>query len=146
VIDRGEPAILVCHWPGIYFNGERIGFNIFKEIVRRLNDRYNNLLWMKNSEIARYWAAKELTAIAREANRVTLTAPFASPRYTLSVTVPDSAAINEVRVVSAGSDVRSDLKEVAGPLKLAPQTWCRQTGAALVCFDLPRGTAKVELS
>ena len=35
VIDRGEPAILVCHWPGIYYNGEEYGFNIFKEVVER---------------------------------------------------------------------------------------------------------------
>jgi hypothetical protein len=26
VIARGEPAVLVCHWPGIYYNGEQIGF------------------------------------------------------------------------------------------------------------------------
>ena len=26
VIDRGEPAIMVCHWPGIYYNGEKLGF------------------------------------------------------------------------------------------------------------------------
>ena len=37
VIARGEPAILVCHWPGIYFNGEEVGFNIFKEVVARLD-------------------------------------------------------------------------------------------------------------
>ena len=63
VIARGEPAIMVCHWPGIYFNGEEVGFNIFKEVVKRLHARYDNLIWMKLSEIARYWAAKELTRI-----------------------------------------------------------------------------------
>ena len=52
VIARGEPAIMVCHWPGISFNGERVGFNIFKEAVTRLHARYDNLLWMKLSEIA----------------------------------------------------------------------------------------------
>ena len=40
VIARGEPAIMVCHWPGIYFNGEEVGFNIFKEVVRRLKAHY----------------------------------------------------------------------------------------------------------
>ena len=33
VIARGEPAMMVCHWPGIYFNGEEVGFKIFKEVV-----------------------------------------------------------------------------------------------------------------
>jgi len=66
VIERGEPAILVCHWPGIYFNGEQIGFKIFQEVVRRVHSRYDNLIWMKLSEIARYWAARELTQIRRQ--------------------------------------------------------------------------------
>ena len=26
VIERGEPAIMVCHWTGIYFNGGEEGF------------------------------------------------------------------------------------------------------------------------
>ncbi|MCI0515276.1 hypothetical protein L0128_18840, partial [candidate division KSB1 bacterium] len=46
IINRGEPAIMVCHWPGIYFNGDEIGFNIFKEAVKRLHTHYNNLIWM----------------------------------------------------------------------------------------------------
>jgi len=83
VIDKGEPAILVCHWPGIYFNGEEAGFNILKEVVRRLDARYDNLLWMKQREIARYWAARELTQITNESGRVMLNAPFATPRFTV---------------------------------------------------------------
>jgi hypothetical protein len=35
--------------------------------VRRLAARYNNLLWMKLSEVARYWAARELTRSERQA-------------------------------------------------------------------------------
>lgn len=145
VIRRGEPAILVCHWPGIYFNGDRIGFNIFKEVVKRLNDRYDNLLWMKNSEIARYWAAKELTTISRAGNQITLSAPFATPRFTLSVTVPNPAAIKRVSYGPAGSDVGSDLKEVAGPLKLAPGTWCREKDGVIACFDLAKGKLALDV-
>jgi hypothetical protein len=145
VIDRGEPAILVCHWPGIYFNGERIGFNIFKEIVKRLNERYDNLIWMKNSEIARYWAAKELTAISRDGNRVALTAPFASPGYTLRVSVAESPAVNRVDVIAANGEKRSELKAVEQPLKLVPGTWCRSRDAILACFDLPQGKVSLEL-
>ncbi len=53
VIGRGEPAVLVCHWPGIYYNGEELGFNIFKRVVQRVGERYDNVQWMKLSEIAR---------------------------------------------------------------------------------------------
>ena len=69
IIRRREPAIMVCHWPGLYFNGQEVGFKIFQEVVRRLHDAFDTLIWMKLSEIARYWAARELTqdraAVAR---------------------------------------------------------------------------------
>ena len=52
VIGRGEPAILFCHWAGIYFNGQEVGFNVFKGIVERLNAAYDHLIWIyKNSQI-----------------------------------------------------------------------------------------------
>jgi hypothetical protein len=85
VIDRGEPALMVCHWTGIYFNGEEGGFRTFQEVVRRLHARYDHLLWMKLSEVARYWAAKELTRIERRDDRITLRAPFAAPQFTLRI-------------------------------------------------------------
>ncbi len=66
VIARGEPAVMVCHWPGMYFNGQETGFTIFRGIVERLHAAYDNLLWLKLSEIARYWAARELTRIERQ--------------------------------------------------------------------------------
>ncbi len=84
-IQRGEPAIMVCHWPGIYSEGREAGFQVFQEAVRRLHARYDHLLWMKLSEIARYWAAKELTRIEKRDGAVILRAPFASPRFTLAV-------------------------------------------------------------
>jgi hypothetical protein len=86
VIDSGEPAIMVCHWPGIYYNGEKLGFNILKEIKHRLDQKYNHLIWMKLSEISRYWAAKELTKITvDEKSLVKLKAPFAAPVFTLKI-------------------------------------------------------------
>src|SRR6476620_9244014 len=74
---------MVCHWTGIYFNGEEVGFQVFQEVVRRLHARYDHLIWMKLSEIARYWAAKELTLIERDGDRITLRAPFAAPQRPL---------------------------------------------------------------
>ena len=83
VIDSGEPAIMVCHWPGIYYNGEKVGFNIFKDIVKRLNEKYDHLVWMKLSEISRYWAAKELSTITTEKNKITVKAPYSTSGFTL---------------------------------------------------------------
>ena len=61
IIRRGEPAVMACHWPGIYFNGTEAGFRNFQEVVLRLHAGFDNPVWKKNGESARYWAAKELT-------------------------------------------------------------------------------------
>lgn len=140
VIAKGEPAILVCHWPGIYFNGEEVGFNILKEVVQRLDAGYDNLLWMKQREIARYWAARELTRISKEGSRVTLNAPFATPRFTLRV----NAAPSQPPTVAAGAVV-TKLEEVRKVLQLKSGTWCRDEAGTTVCFDLPKGQSVVQL-
>jgi hypothetical protein len=140
VIARREPAIIACHWPGLYFNGEEVGFNIFTEVVRRLHARYDDLIWMSNGEIARYWAAKELTEIGKAGGTVTLRAPFASPRFTLHV-----AARGDVLPKLFLGGKPQPLAEVAGPLNLKPGTWTRDRAGLIVCFDLPKGTSRLEV-
>jgi hypothetical protein len=139
VIERGEPAILVCHWPGIYFNGQEIGFDIFKQVVARLHQKYDHLLWMKLSEIARYWAAKELTHIERKDRRVTLRAPFASRQFTLQVSGRTS---KPPRLVAAGREIA--LKQVSKPLDIAAGAWHATDRGLTVCFDLPKGSTTLD--
>jgi hypothetical protein len=139
VIARGEPAILVCHWPGIYYNGEERGFKIFQEVHRRLHARYDNLHWMKLSEIARYWAAKELTRIEMAGGNVSLRGPFACPDFTLELTIPAA----HVPVVTADGESLA-LDEVSEPLQLRAGRFSRKEGKVLACFNLPkRRTATV---
>ena len=144
VIQRGEPTILVCHWPGLYYNGEEVGFNIFKEVVARLNANYDNLLWMKNSEIARYWAAKELTAITRGETSVQLQAPFACPRFTLRV---KEIAGGPQPKVQLSTEESAPLKRVERALDLVSGT-CWWDGNDLVaCLEnLPKGTVTLSWS
>lgn len=140
VIARGEPAIMVCHWPGIYYNGDEIGFTIFKEVVRRMHAGYKNLVWMKLSEISRYWAAKELTRITRDGNTITFRAPFASPRFTVEITgATDAVPLTRV----AGKT--GTLREVGRPLKLHSGTWTRNGQKTIICFDLPKGESNIVL-
>jgi hypothetical protein len=140
VIDKGEPTILVCHWPGIYFNGEEIGFNIFKEVVRRVHSKYDNLLWMKNSEIARYWAAKELTKIEKQGGRITFNAPFATTRFTVRTRTnsktPPKLMANRQSI---------QLRRVNRPLQLQSQTWHADGRDVTVCFDLPKGSSTLDV-
>lgn len=134
VIRRGEPAVLVCHWTGIYWNGLEIGFEIFREVVKRLQATFAHLHWMKLSEIARYWAARELTRIDYDsANAVLkLRAPFACGEFTL--TVPAAQRRPE------------GLREVGDRLKLEPGTWCRESGNVLICLKMPKGASEVKFS
>jgi hypothetical protein len=139
VIARGEPALLVCHWPGMYFGGEEVGFRVFQETVARLQARYDNLIWMKLSDIARYWAARELTRIERTGGTVTFRAPFAAPRYTVSISARADAV---PRLVVA--DKAQSLERVARPLDLKAATWTRDRDAIVLSFDLPKGTSQLE--
>jgi len=144
VIDRGEPAIMVCHWPGIYFNGEKIGFNIFKEIVKRLDAKYgkDKLIWMKNSEIARYWAAKELTSIKPQGNTLQLRAPFGSTNFTIEMAHKSKAA---EPVKLKHQDQVTELKVVEQRQKLASGTVHRGAEKLTLCFDLPKGVSELSL-
>lgn len=140
VIRRGEPAIMVCHWPGIYFNGLEIGFNILKEAAKRLHEAYDNLVWMKLSEIARYWAAKELTRITRNGNEIHFQAPYACPEFTVAVTI-SSPQVPQLHIQKQPVE----LKEASHALRLTRSTWTRRENEILVCFDLPKGESTLTL-
>ncbi len=138
VINRGEPAIMVCHWPGIYYNGQKTGFKIFQEVVRRLEQKYGNLNWMKNSEIARYWAAKALTEITFDGQRMHLYAPFAADSFTLQVNV---RPVNVLTLQSKGQSVK--LEKVTSKQQLKSGCYYQQHEQAVICFDLPRGNTEL---
>jgi hypothetical protein len=141
VIDRGEPAVLVCHWPGIYYNGQETGFTIFKELVRRVHARYDHLIWMKLSEIARYWAARELTEIRTQARDIHFQAPFACPRFTLQVKRPHTEVPPKL---TFGSKVES-LRPASHLLSLDTGTWHGHNTDLTVCFDLPKGRSTLTI-
>ena len=139
VIDSGEPAVMVCHWPGVYFNGEKVGFNILKEVKSRLDQKYNNLVWMKLSEISRYWAAKQLSTIVPEAKKISLKAPFASSGFTVKTNQltrnPQIKTRGELRPL-----VRiKDLKE------LKTDTWFSDKTGTIICFNLEKGESEIIL-
>ncbi len=136
VIDRGEPACLLAHWTGIYWNGEEVGFKIFQEVVRRLNAKYDHLLWMKTSELARYWAAKELTRIEVKEKSVSLRAPFACPSFTLRIAD---------RGAGAPKLGEKPLTEVMRMRDLKSGGWLRERDGVVVCFDLAKGKSVLTL-
>lgn len=140
VIKRGEPAIMACHWPGLYYNGEESGFKILQEAVRRLNTNFDNLVWMKLSEIARYWAAKELTRIERDAKGIAFHAPFASNLFTVRF-----AARPNVKPIVMLNGYPALLKQVKSPAQLVSRTWTRVDNDLIVCYDLPKGISRIDV-
>lgn len=136
LIERGEPAVMLCHWPGMYTHGTKKGFEHFKRVVTALAGRFGDrTLWMKLSEIGRYEAARQLTRIERQGSSVRLRAPFACPAFT--VKVPVAGAAGEVKLEHAGRPVA--LREVTAARDLRAGTWLGEKDAVTVCWDLAKG-------
>ncbi len=135
LIQRGEPAVMLCHWPGMYCNGTNRGFEQFQQVVISLKQRFGNqTLWMKMSEIARYWAAKELTKLSTKNGRLHMTAPFACPNFTLCMPMKEARTPT---LLARGKTVT--LKRVAEAAELATGTWRWSDRKLTVCLDLPKG-------
>jgi len=141
LIEQGQPAVMLCHWPGLYSHGTKKGFAAFKQVILALEARFaGQTTWMKISELARYWAARKMTRIERSADRLTLTAPFACPSFTFGLPA-SPAAVPTLREDSGPKP----LKAVANLRDLDTGTFLRQDGRAVVCLDLPRGQTTLTL-
>lgn len=140
MIERGQPAVMLCHWPGMYCNGTKIGFHAFQRVVTSLNQKYGKVTqWMKLSEMARYWAVKELAGIATGPNSITVDSPFACPQFTIKVSLPVVTA-----TMVQGATVTTLQKK--SNLELESGTFCRDGETATLCFDVQRGKQKIELA
>lgn len=134
LIEKGQPAFMLCHWPGLYSNGTKAGLHAFQRNVVSLNDKYGDTThWMKLSEIARYWAAKELTEITVDDRGIRLNAPFDCPDFTLQM----PATAGPPSIQHKGNKI--PLKEVKTHRDLAPGIWHRDGESATICFDLNKG-------
>ncbi|HUR54808.1 MAG TPA: hypothetical protein VMZ71_11800 [Gemmataceae bacterium] len=141
LIERGGPAVLFAHWAGFYSCGKRDGFEAIKRVITSINTKYaDRTVWMKLSELSRYWAAKELTRIERANSAATLTAPFACPAFTLKLTGAKAAA---PAVSLEGKPVV--LSEVGDNKAMKPGTWQRRGGDVVVCLDLAKGKTQVSV-
>lgn len=139
LIRQRRPAIMLCHWPGIYSNGSKEGLHSFQRVVTSLADRFaDETLWLKVSEIARYWAAKELTSIRRDNDSYRLSAPFDEPQFTIRLKrVPNG----QPRL--AAGDGRTALREVKSMPRLEAGTWLREGNDTLLCFPLAKGESRI---
>ena len=146
VIARGEPAIMVCHWPGMYFNGQETGFKIFQQIVERLNAGFDRLMWLKLGEIARYWAVRELTTIecARDGG-FAFKGPFACPSFTVEIQPngETEASANRMRLSAEGT--KRCWRRPARCSSSKSGAFVRERDKLVACFNLPRGALRLEI-
>lgn len=139
VIEAGEPAIMVCHWPGIYYNGEKLGFNIFKTVVQRLHEKYDHLYWMKLSDIASYWAAREFTRMEMDSGKLEINAPFGCTDFTIKV---EGRYKNPILKAGEKTILFNAVNQISA---LDRNTWYQGNDFVTLCFDLPRGKSSIVL-
>lgn len=137
LIERGEPAVMLCHWPGMYCNGTKAGFEDFQRVVLAIASRFGEQTrWMKLSEIGRYEAAKQLTTVTRvNARQLDLHAPLGCPNFTLEVPSPTG----DRRVELDSPSQTTSLMRVASLAKLTSESCFVSGQKTTICFDLPKG-------
>ncbi len=138
VIGSEEPAIMVCHWPGLYFNGRKTGFNILKEVVTRLKSKYESLIWMRLNEISRYWAARELTSVTLSGKKLSFRAPFSAPGFTVRV----NFAVRNPGIRFAGGEAKP-LSRVRDKKDIRANSWFSDAKSSILCFDLQKGSCEI---
>jgi len=140
ILEKELPCVLVGHWPGFYFNGEKCGFDILKTVKARL-DNYDpdgtKTLWMKTSEIGHYWMAHELTDITamEEQQQINLSTQFPTANFTLVIDTP-------VRHVQVNG---WDLREVHSRRDFQSDTFLVEDKQTFIAFDLEVGDTILEL-
>ena len=154
ILEKELPCVLVGHWPGFYFNGEKLGFDVLKTVKSRLDDYdpdHTKTLWMKTSEIGHYWMARELTDISvsernasgfppEKAGRgvvqeIYLSTQFPTANFTLAI----DASVRHVQVNGW------DLREVHSRRDFQSNTFLCEDKQTFVAFDLEIGDTILEL-
>ncbi len=141
ILEKELPCVLVGHWPGFYFNGDKLGFDVLKTVKERL-DNYDpdgtKTRWMKNSEIAHYWMAQKFTDIIVQSDKhqINLSTQFPTANFTISIDAP----IRRIHVNGW------DLREVRSRRDFQSDTFLIEGKKTLVAFDLEIGKTTLELT
>jgi hypothetical protein len=89
---------------------------------------------MKLSEISRYWAAKELTAITVDDKLIKLHAPFATPDFTLKI----NGSMKNPTLTNC-----APLQKVNNIRNLKSGTFFSEYKETFICFDLKKGETEI---
>jgi len=140
----GAWATFCTHWQSQYSNGSRQGLAGLEEVAQRLANTFGpRLLWMTNSEMARYRAAEEaLRTTWLDEHTLQLDSAFTCPDFTLTVTGQPVAGVT---LTSPQGAVQALQGVTAGTGLMAPGSWQADGEGVTVCFDLERGVQTMRL-
>jgi hypothetical protein len=146
LVNSGSWVISTTHWQSQYANGTRRGLRGLDEVANRLERTYGDrLLWVTNSQIARYRAAEESCLFDwNESGRLKIDSGFACPDFTITL-MPDQPGWIEkisVQYPAAAQPLSADRSTAL----LGSNSW-RQPGSdpacIQVCLDLQRGVQEL---
>lgn len=142
LILRNEPAVMLCHWPGMYCNGSLVGFKAFQRVVESLHSRFSaSTIWMKPSEMARYYATRELVTMeCLPEGTVQIDSPMECAEFTFSL----PAEFVRGRPQREGA-FRGDVRKVGQCASLQAETFTVQDGRAFFCLNLQVGRNRLRL-
>ena len=138
ILEKELPCVLVGHWPGFYFNGDKFGFDVLKSVKERL-DNYDpdgtKTIWMKTSEIGHYWMAREFADIIVHPDKyqIKLATQFPTANWTISINAP----LRRVQVNGW------NLREVQSRCDFQTGTFLNEGKQTYVAFDLEIGTTEL---
>lgn len=145
LIEQRRPAIMLCHWAGLYGNGQPQGLRDFQQVVEALDKRFKEVsLWMKVSEIGRYWAAKEFTKLSWQGTTLHLQAPFACPQFTLRFAGNDQQKLVQKLIQRSAGQPDRALRSVSTLASLHSGDFVRDEQGVVACFDLPAGDSQLQ--
>jgi len=150
LIHNGAWVVFTTHWQSLYANGTCQGLDGLGEVAARLRRTFGSqLVWMKNSQIARYRATEESCQITnphdQDAAWLHLDSAFDCPDFTFTIgssELPDGG-IERIQLASLGKEAQPLTRDMSLDGLLMPGSW-RLTKAGLsVCLNLMRGVQEL---
>lgn len=148
LLRAGSPVAFASHWQSLFSNGSAAGLAALDELAGRLHDAFGpTVQWTTCSELARYAATAaavtvEAAADGTGAASVTLSSPFACPRFTVSMA---GAMMQQLVGVQVGGEPLSRREESGRDAALDPGTWSVRDDRLYVCCNIPAGDTRLEL-
>jgi len=157
LIRGGAWATFCSHWQSLYSNGSRQGLAGVDAVAGRLARTFGaRLLWVTNSQIARYRAAEEACQFTPlDGRAIQIDSAFGCPDFTLTLRSQAFAEqrVSRVELVTPSGAVQTLAPDpLEGDGLLSPAAW-RQVGDRITpstsgvtaCFDLQRGIQVLRL-